>query len=120
MTDEAPGDQRPDAVATKAARKTQALLREARSLLGRVEEVATAVGAIDDPTSHQLAAEPSGNGNPTGMTRQLVRVQNVRLSSAKSQQQNRGLSACADVSSRSTAERSVRHSAYASMEEDAT
>jgi hypothetical protein len=25
--------------------------------LGRVEEVATAVGAIDDPTSHQLAAE---------------------------------------------------------------
>jgi hypothetical protein len=57
MTDEAPADQRPDAVAAKAARKTQALLREARSLLGRVEEVATAVGAIDDPTSHQLAAE---------------------------------------------------------------
>jgi hypothetical protein len=25
--------------------------------LGRVEEVAPAVGAIDDPTSHQLAAE---------------------------------------------------------------
>ena len=31
MTDEAPADQRPDAVATKAAKKTQALLREARS-----------------------------------------------------------------------------------------
>ena len=57
MTDEAPADQRPDAVATKAAKKTQALLREARSLLGRVEKVATATGAIDDPTSHQLAAE---------------------------------------------------------------
>jgi hypothetical protein len=57
VTDEDPGDQRPDAVATKAAKKTQALLREARSLLGRVEKVATAAGAIDDPTSHQLAAE---------------------------------------------------------------
>jgi len=57
VTEEAPADQRPDAVATKAAKKTQALLREARSLLGRVEKVATAAGAIDDPTSHQLAAE---------------------------------------------------------------
>ena len=73
MTDEALADQRPDAVATKAAKKTQALLREARSLLGRVEKVATAVGAIEDPTSHQLAAE--AREAVERLTDHLVRVE---------------------------------------------
>ncbi|MBJ7596395.1 MAG: hypothetical protein JF886_16330 [Candidatus Dormibacteraeota bacterium] len=56
MTDDPPADQRP-AAATKTAKKTQALLREARFLLRRVDKVEAAAGAIDDPPTHQLAAE---------------------------------------------------------------
>ena len=43
--------------ATKAAKKTQALLREARSLLRRTDKVVAASGGIDDPGTHQLAGE---------------------------------------------------------------
>ena len=59
MADRPPADLRPAAAATKAAKKTQALLREARSLLRRAGKVVTAARAIDDPATHQLAAESS-------------------------------------------------------------
>lgn len=57
MADHAPTDLRPAAAAAKAAKKTQALLREARSLLGRADKVVAAAGGIDDPGSRQLAAD---------------------------------------------------------------
>jgi hypothetical protein len=59
MADRPPTDPRPAAAATKAAKKTQALLREARSLLRRADKVVAAAGAIDDPATHQLAAQAS-------------------------------------------------------------
>jgi hypothetical protein len=58
MPDRNRTDLRPAAVATKAAKKTQALLREARSLLRRADKVAAAASVgIDDPATHRLAAE---------------------------------------------------------------
>jgi hypothetical protein len=57
MPDRNRTDLRPAAVATKAAKKTQALLREARSLLRRADKVVAASVGIDDPATHRLAAE---------------------------------------------------------------
>jgi hypothetical protein len=57
VVDHPPTDLRPAAAATKTAKKTQALLREARSLLRRADKVVAATGGIDDPGAHQLAAE---------------------------------------------------------------
>jgi ElaB/YqjD/DUF883 family membrane-anchored ribosome-binding protein len=59
MADRPPTDLRPAAAATKAAKKTQTLLREVRSLLRRADKVVAAAGGIDDPATHQLAAEAS-------------------------------------------------------------
>jgi hypothetical protein len=51
MADRPPTDLRPAALATKAAKKTQALLREARSLLRRADRVVAASAGIPQPTS---------------------------------------------------------------------
>ena len=54
VNDDAPAEQRPDAE-TEATKKTQALLRAARSSLGDVEYAAA--GVIDDGPTRQLASE---------------------------------------------------------------
>jgi len=57
MAGHPPADPRAAAAATKAAKKTQALLRASRFLLHRADKVAAAAGAIDDPATHELVAE---------------------------------------------------------------
>jgi hypothetical protein len=76
MADQPPADLRPAAAATKAAKKTQALLREARSLLRRADKVVAAAGAIDDPATHKLAAEASHAVER--LTEHLVRLERQR------------------------------------------
>jgi hypothetical protein len=66
-------DPRPAAAATKAAKKTQALVREARFLLRRADKVTAAAGAIDDPATHQLAAEVGAAVER--LTQHLVRLE---------------------------------------------
>jgi hypothetical protein len=73
MADHPHTDPRPAAAATKAAKKTQALLREARFLLRRADKVTAAAGAIDDPATHQLAAE--AGAAVERLTEHLVRLE---------------------------------------------
>jgi hypothetical protein len=81
MADHPPTDPRLAASATKAAKKTQALLREARFLLRRADKVAAAAGAIEDPTTHQLAAE-AGRAVER-LTEHLVRLERQHHRRAK-------------------------------------
>ncbi len=81
MADNTPTDLRPAAAATKAAKKQQALLREARSLLRRADKVVTAAGGIDDPATHRLAAEASEAVER--LTQHLVRLERQHHRRAK-------------------------------------